>query len=699
MFGDPKRGRCVNGRALNVLIVIIGLLNVAAVMTALSTSGRCEGALAYSQNYNGGWGVGYSENLQTKDEARGTAMQECLKRGIACRVLTQFHNSCAALAVANVGNAFAYATRDDIVEARQEALRRCAIMGTPCSIRAAFCDAVSEDAIRAQRQAEQERVAGEIEELGRRQRAAAQAAEKEEEKQATTSRQRAATNIADDNRTAARRALNALLEGCSIYVVTSCELALRSQVITEDERQSALAQREIGQTFERDQKRCEAGAIDACDTAIASPAADSQDREKLTKLRAALSPTEEGATSEPNDALGSTDAAFYDVVSDGTVLTPGDVFGLREHLSEVSKKHNISIIVSAIKCNGNKGELSFELDRISKVIFMKYEKLNSPLAISIVACSNFSFLGARFSQQGIPHAVSSGLIFSKEVRSLQLSAQRNLRGALNDYVELVATRYRPSQKAVEGWQQWFFNVEGVTEPIMLGIISMTADELAVSREKYLLSKGVTNIVHRMTWVSSLFASSIVAMFVVVVLGVIVKFVIVDLPSIVLMGRGFKYSAIFYNFISFILVEILWSLPLIGVLAAMGGGLLEHQWLMSDIIGKDIGNVYNAIFDASAKIGEFPVFIKLILAAMISIRIYLFAFGVVFFIPIMTGLISSETVGAINYSSSWMIGGGIFVAWYVLIPILPPVVVLYFSARAIVGWMLFAWRMAATRWDE
>jgi hypothetical protein len=91
-----------------------------------------------------------------------------------------------------------------------------------------------------------------------------------------------------DARVAARRALQAALDGCSLYVKDSCETALRSPVILDNERADALAWRGIAETFERDQGSCKSGSLAACEAAIASPAADAHDRERLEKLKGAI---------------------------------------------------------------------------------------------------------------------------------------------------------------------------------------------------------------------------------------------------------------------------------------------------------------------------------------------------------------------------------------------------------------------------
>lgn len=70
-----------------------------------------------------------------------------------------------------------------------------------------------------------------------------------------------------------------------MYVIVSCDTALRSPVITQQERNNAWAWRTAAEKFEGDKTRCEGGSAEACDAAISSPAADANDRVRLRKLR------------------------------------------------------------------------------------------------------------------------------------------------------------------------------------------------------------------------------------------------------------------------------------------------------------------------------------------------------------------------------------------------------------------------------
>ena len=72
--------------------------------------------------------------------------------------------------------------------------------------------------------------------------------------------------------TAAQRTIRAALDGCRMYVKASCDTALRSSAITEQDRHQRVGLAGVAERFERDQERCASGSVAACDAAIASPA-------------------------------------------------------------------------------------------------------------------------------------------------------------------------------------------------------------------------------------------------------------------------------------------------------------------------------------------------------------------------------------------------------------------------------------------
>ena len=92
------------------------------------------------------------------------------------------------------------------------------------------------------------------------------------------------TLIQDKTRLQLERTIRAALDGCRMYVKASCDTALRSSAITEQDRNNALAWRGVAERFERDQERCASGSVAACDAAIASPA-DANERASLKRLR------------------------------------------------------------------------------------------------------------------------------------------------------------------------------------------------------------------------------------------------------------------------------------------------------------------------------------------------------------------------------------------------------------------------------
>jgi len=166
-----------SGRALlgAIFIAVFSVLTLAVQIR----SGHAEAALAFGSDNTGRYWYGTSWNYETKDEARGAAMQRCLQRGGHCQVVWQTNNGCIALATGNSGNAAGYVSRATKEEAQRAAIGACveANKGYACTIRTVFCDDVSEDALRAQREAQleqQRREAEKLREEGNQQREVAQ---------------------------------------------------------------------------------------------------------------------------------------------------------------------------------------------------------------------------------------------------------------------------------------------------------------------------------------------------------------------------------------------------------------------------------------------------------------------------------------------------------------------------------------------
>ena len=175
--------------ATSVRALLGTIFVVALSVLALSVqirNGHAEAALAFGSDNTGRYWYGTSWDYATREEARGAAMQRCLQKGGHCQVVWQANSGCIALATGDTGNAAGYVSRATKEEAQRVAIRACVEVnkGYACTIRTVFCDNVSEDILRAQREAEQEQKRREAEELQRRQREAAEAAEREEKRAA-----------------------------------------------------------------------------------------------------------------------------------------------------------------------------------------------------------------------------------------------------------------------------------------------------------------------------------------------------------------------------------------------------------------------------------------------------------------------------------------------------------------------------------
>jgi hypothetical protein len=104
-----------------------------------------DGAYAIGQGPNGSWAGGSAYNQPSVEDAVAVAMEYCRNNdyGITqCKVISTFSNTCFALAVQSDGNgnAYGWATNDNIKAARRAAVTRCYERTDSCSVRKSFCD-------------------------------------------------------------------------------------------------------------------------------------------------------------------------------------------------------------------------------------------------------------------------------------------------------------------------------------------------------------------------------------------------------------------------------------------------------------------------------------------------------------------------------------------------------------------------------
>jgi len=131
------------------------------------TESLSEASFAFGQYGDGGWASGTAYNRTTQSEAQSAAMNTCNQNGYNCSLRRSFRNTRFALAVHDNGNAWGFSTNNDMASARREALLTCVKGAATCSIREAFCDNVSEAAVRAAAQAEAQRQQAEYNEYVR----------------------------------------------------------------------------------------------------------------------------------------------------------------------------------------------------------------------------------------------------------------------------------------------------------------------------------------------------------------------------------------------------------------------------------------------------------------------------------------------------------------------------------------------------
>jgi len=89
----------------------------------------------------------------------------------------------------------------------------------------------------------------------------------------------------EERKTKELRELNASLDGCRRYLVASCDTALASPLLTDQDRTTITAYRETALKFENDTRACQQGSAAACNEALASPPITDSSRQELLRWR------------------------------------------------------------------------------------------------------------------------------------------------------------------------------------------------------------------------------------------------------------------------------------------------------------------------------------------------------------------------------------------------------------------------------
>lgn len=128
---------------MSMLSLITGLV-IAALL--LPPNAWAEAAIAFSQEDYGAWHFGTAYNYQKALEANNAALERCNSEGgINCVIVTNFSDSCAAVAVQVGNNGWSAGFGTHAPQAEKEALMRCmALTGLQCKIAVSFCDSVKE---------------------------------------------------------------------------------------------------------------------------------------------------------------------------------------------------------------------------------------------------------------------------------------------------------------------------------------------------------------------------------------------------------------------------------------------------------------------------------------------------------------------------------------------------------------------------
>lgn len=304
------------------------------VIAMQPTRGFAEAAVAFGQYGQGEWTSGSGHNYRTSAEAQSAAMTACNARGYNCAILKTFNNTCVAVAAQDGDNDYAYRFNRDLAAARQAALSACQTKGLPCTIAEALCDNVSEaegQVAEQQKLSEREEylkqwracfsnaqadaelaasilacdqagsyigaVPDDRKKLARRRASFAMQREELQQKREREAReeqrrieQERRERAEQEERSRAAKLVQSQLEDCKAYNISACDDALRSPNATSEDHANIRSWRATAERFNEDVAACKSGSVAACDVALASPAASSDSQQYIKGWREAASP-------------------------------------------------------------------------------------------------------------------------------------------------------------------------------------------------------------------------------------------------------------------------------------------------------------------------------------------------------------------------------------------------------------------------
>ncbi len=283
-------------------LLVFGIVAVSLHAYA-NTRVFAEGAFAFGQTNNGGWGAGAAYNARTKQDADFQAVNNCATRAPGCVIKYRFTNTCFAYAVQKPPyNGYGYATNPDPGAAQRQALETCNQHGVSCDLKGVYCDTISEEV-------EKERFATFTANLKKcfsgasldsdirnAQSACDEALSYDRITPVTrsnvTARQASIAALLDQRQTA-REAQQRNYENnrsqCEKYIPLACLRAMNSPLADKDAKTQLAQYNSEGVIFAIHATFCSSGSAVACDKALASPAAHARDDEaRLRNIKSGL---------------------------------------------------------------------------------------------------------------------------------------------------------------------------------------------------------------------------------------------------------------------------------------------------------------------------------------------------------------------------------------------------------------------------
>ena len=357
---------------------------------------------------------------------------------------------------------------------------------------------------------------------------------------------------------------------------------------------------------------------------------------------------------------------------------------LKAIADRIADTHKLSVAILAFSCGSQGAESVFAVDRAAEPILRSYAEQGSQFAVVVALCTDSRLLTYRYSNSALGCAVYYGLARSSTARDYQLQALSEPQQALRAYLSAIEHLYRHDL--------------GIGATIT-GYIDNT---LRFTVDAYLLNALMVNVAQQIKLVASIMLSPWSAVAIIILLGLGLRWTLMKIPPLLARLISARASMI-VAVLSLLIAELLWTLPVIGVLSAMGGGSLDNQWAMTSLAGVELDRVYDFVFSASAQIHHIPLLLCVPFAIVICLKIEiltLYRAGVILTLsPRATDFLRQHTLYPLErnfldaYSNgesfrSWLFDSyvymkfGLFVGWVLALSVVPPVVTVLLFLRSL-----------------